>query len=97
MVSCLKVILNVLFAWNNNKIKACYKHRKTHDLINKKGSFDRENLMVLGAYQQDWNKFKQKIKKVWRHDQTEVVIFGQNKNKLHSATVVQFPFRSVFP
>jgi len=33
-----------------------------------------------------------KIKKFWRHDQTEVVIFGQNKNRLHSATVVQFPY-----
>jgi hypothetical protein len=36
-----------------------------------------------------WNK---KIKKFWRHDQTEIIIFWQNKNKLHSATVVQFPF-----
>jgi len=45
-----------------------------------------------GFMQQDWNRLKQKIKKLWRHDQPEVVIFWQNKNKLHSATVVQFPF-----
>jgi hypothetical protein len=35
---------------------------------------------------------KQKIKKFCRHDRIEVVIFWKNKNMLHSATVVQFPF-----
>jgi hypothetical protein len=29
------------------KIKARHKHRKTHDLINKKDSFDRESLVAL--------------------------------------------------
>jgi hypothetical protein len=29
------------------KMKACPEHRKTHDLINKKDSFDRENLVAL--------------------------------------------------
>jgi hypothetical protein len=28
------------------KMKACHEHRKTHDLINKKGSFDKESLVV---------------------------------------------------
>jgi hypothetical protein len=28
-------------------MKACPEHRKTHDLINKKGSFDKENLVAL--------------------------------------------------
>jgi hypothetical protein len=32
------------------------------------------------------------IKKFWRHDQIEVVIFGQKKNGLHYVNVVQFPF-----
>jgi hypothetical protein len=27
------------------KMKACHEHRKTHDLINKKGSLDRESLV----------------------------------------------------
>ena len=76
------------------KIKACHEHRKTHDLINKKGLFDRERLVKFWAKLQTktgtgWNK---KIKKFCRHDQTEVVIFGQRKNMLHSATAVQFPF-----
>ena len=34
-----------------------------------------------------WN-----IKKLWRHDQTKVIIFRQNKNRLHFVPVVQFPF-----
>jgi len=29
------------------KMKAYHEHRKTHDLINKKGSFDRESLVAL--------------------------------------------------
>jgi hypothetical protein len=88
MVSCLKVMLNVLFAWNNNEMKAFHEHRKTHDLINKKSSCDWKGLVALWAYPQDWNRLKQKIKKLWRHNQPEVVIFWQN-NKLHSATIVQ--------
>jgi hypothetical protein len=92
MVSCLKVMLDVLFAWNNNKK---WRHvtntGKTHDLISKKDSFDRGSLVALWAYQQDWNRLKQKIK-FCRHDRTEAVMFWQNKNMLHSATVVQFPF-----
>jgi hypothetical protein len=31
-------------------------------------------------------------KKLCRHDQTEVVIFVHNKNRLHSPTLVKFPF-----
>jgi hypothetical protein len=41
-------------------------------------------------YQQDWNKLKQN-KKHCRHDQ-EVVIFWHNMNRLHSPTLVKFPF-----
>jgi hypothetical protein len=29
------------------KMKACPEHRKTHDLINKKDSFNRESLVAL--------------------------------------------------
>jgi len=31
------------------KMKACHEHRKTHDLINKKGSMDRESLVEFRA------------------------------------------------
>jgi hypothetical protein len=32
--------------WQQNE-GTCPEHRKTHDFINKKGSFDRENLVAL--------------------------------------------------
>ena len=78
----------------------CYLHehkkKKTHDFINRKGSFDRESLVVF------WAKLPTKTGIGWknqevfcRHDQAEVLFFflGKNKNRLHSAMVVQFPFR----
>jgi hypothetical protein len=54
------------------KMKACHEHRKTHDLIKKKGSLDRKSF--AGMIEQRW------------------LFFWQNKNMLHSAMVVQFPF-----
>jgi len=94
MVSCLKVMFNVLFAWNSNKIKACHEHKKIHDLNNKKkGLFDRKSLVELYAKVPTRLKYVEtKIKKFCKHDQIEVVIFWQNKNRLHSITMVQFPF-----
>jgi len=82
----------MLFTCNNNKKEWDMNTGKHMILFNKEDSFDRESFVALWAYQQDWNRLKQKIKKLWRHDQPEVVIFWQNKNMLHSATVVQFPF-----
>jgi len=83
---------NVIYMYNNKK--ECDMNTWKHMILfNKERSFDRESLVAFWAYQQDWNRLKQKkIKKLWRHDQPEVVIFGKNKNRLHSATVVQFPF-----
>jgi len=84
-----KGVLSMLFAWTQKK-------KKTHDFINRKGSFDRESLVVF------WAKLPTKTGIGWknqevfcRHDQVEVLFFffGQNKNRLHSAMVVQFPFR----
>ena len=44
-------------------------------------------------YQQKLEQVETKIKKFCKHDQTEVVFFfGQSRNRLHSATVMQFPF-----
>ena len=43
-VSWVKGVLNVLFVWNNKKNKGT---SWTHDLINKKDSFNRENLVTL--------------------------------------------------
>ena len=78
------------------KMKVCYEHRKTHDLINKKDSFDRESFyeilsQITNKIGTGWNK----IKKFSRHDQTEVVsffCFFAEQDRLHSAPVVQFPF-----
>jgi hypothetical protein len=63
-------------------------------LFNKKGSFDRESLMKL------WAKLPTKIGTGWNKNQ-EVLqawsnwggfFFFQNKNRLHYAPMVQFPF-----
>ena len=46
-------------------------------------------------YQQKLEQFETKIKRFCRHDRTEVVLFFfflQNKNRLHSALVMQFSF-----
>jgi len=58
------------------KIKACHEHRKTHDLINKKNSFDSESLIKFWAILPTktgtgWSN----IKKFCRHDRIEVVFF----------------------
>jgi len=59
MVSCLKVMLNVLFAWNSNKMKACHEHRKTLDLINKKALLTKKVLLhyePTNKTETSWNK-----------------------------------------
>jgi hypothetical protein len=93
MVSCLKVMLKVLFAWNNNKKGRHVMNTRKHMILLKRKANLTEKLLwhyeLTNKTETGWNK---KIKKLWRHDQTEVVIFWQNKNKRHSATVVQFPF-----
>ena len=74
-------------------MKVCPEHRKTHDFINKKPHLTEKVLWHYKPnYQQKLEHGEKKIKKFCRHDQTEVVIFGQSKNMLHSATVMQFPF-----
>jgi len=50
-------------------MKAHHEHKKIHDLINKKISFDRGSLMVL------WAKLSTKLKLFFRHDQTKTIIF----------------------
>jgi hypothetical protein len=92
----LKGYAQCVFAWDSNKMKAFHEHRKTHDLINKKRLiWQRKSCGILSQItnktETSWNR---KIKKFCRYDWTEVVMFWQNKNRLHSSTVVQFPFGS---
>ena len=59
MASCLKIMLYVLFAWDNNKIKACHEHKKTLDLINKKALLTKKVLLhyeLTNKTETDWNK-----------------------------------------
>jgi hypothetical protein len=59
MLSCLKVMLNVLFAWNSNKMKACHEHRKTLNLINKKALLTKKVLLhyePTNKTETGWNK-----------------------------------------
>jgi len=73
------------------KMKACYKHMI---LLTIKAHLTGKVLWNFESnYQQKLEQVETKNKKFCRHDLTEVVIFFlQNKNRLHSATVVQFPF-----
>jgi hypothetical protein len=50
---------NVIYMYNNKK--ECHMNTGKHMILfNKEGSFDRESLVALWAYQQDWNRLKQK-------------------------------------
>jgi hypothetical protein len=42
-------VQRVICMKQQKKMKACHEHRKTHDLINKKGSVDKETLVEFQA------------------------------------------------
>jgi len=50
----------MLFTCNNNKKEWDMNTGKHMILFNKEGSFDRESLVALWAYQQDWNRLNKK-------------------------------------
>jgi len=65
-------------------------------LLTRKATFGRESLVEFWAKLQTktetgWNK-NQEVLQAWSNRGSYLFIFLQNKNRLHSATVVQFPF-----
>jgi hypothetical protein len=77
VVSCLTVMLNVLFAWNNNKNERHVMNTEKHMILSiRKAHLTRKVLWSCEPnYQQKLEQVETKIKKFCRHDQIKVVFF----------------------
>jgi len=77
VVSCLTVMLNVLFAWKNNKNKGMsWRPENTWSYLTRKAHLTRKVLWNCEPnYQHKLEQVETKIKKFCRHDQTEVGFF----------------------
>jgi len=96
VASCLTVMLNVLCSWKNNKNEGMsWRPENTWSYLTRKAHLTSKVLWNCEPnYQHKLEQVETKIKKFCRHDQTVVFFFFflQNKNRLHYAPVVQFPF-----
>ena len=81
MVSCLMVLLNVLFAWNINKNEGMsWRPENTWSYLIRKAHLTGKVLWNCEPnYQQKLEQVETKIKKFCRHDQTEVFFFCRTR------------------